>query len=100
MDQAASTVCEKGHALFLDCRSLATEQVPFDLAGAGLAILVIDSKAPHAHVSGEYAARRRSCEEAAKILGVAALRDIDLPALPDARARRDDEVMRRRVRHI
>src|SRR5258707_10995965 len=100
MDQAASTLCRAGHALFLDCRSLATEQVPFDLAAAGLAILVIDSKAPHAHVSGEYAARRRSCEEAAKLLGVAALRDIDVQTLPDVLSRLDDEVMRKRVRHV
>ncbi|GAA2326987.1 galactokinase [Dactylosporangium salmoneum] len=100
MDQSASTLCQEGHALFLDCRSLATEQVPFDLAAQGLAILVVDSKAPHAHVSGEYAARRRSCEEAAKILDVTALRDIDEAGLDAALARLDDEVMRRRVRHV
>jgi galactokinase len=100
MDQAASTLCRDGHALFLDCRSLATEQVPFDLAAAGLKILVVDSKAPHAHVDGEYAARRRACEEAAGILGVAALRDIDVDALPDALAKLDDETTRRRVRHV
>jgi galactokinase len=100
MDQSASTLCRAGHALFLDCRSLASEQVPFDLAAEGLAILVVDSKAPHAHVTGEYAARRRSCEEAAKILDVAALRDVDPAGLPAALARLDDEVMRRRVRHV
>ncbi|GAA3271828.1 galactokinase [Dactylosporangium vinaceum] len=98
MDQSASTLGRTGHALFLDCRSLATEQVPFDLAAQGLAILVVDSKAPHAHVTGEYAARRRSCEEAAKILDVAALRDVT--DLDGALARLDDEVMRRRVRHV
>ncbi|GGM41967.1 galactokinase [Dactylosporangium sucinum] len=100
MDQAASTLCRAGHALFLDCRSLATEQVPFDLAEAGLAILVVDSKAPHAHVTGEYAARRRSCEDAAKLLGVTALRDVDVAGLDGALAQLDDEVMRRRVRHV
>ncbi|WP_238006081.1 galactokinase [Dactylosporangium sp. AC04546] len=100
MDQAASTLCRAGHALFLDCRSLATEQVPFDVAEAGLAVLVIDSKAPHAHVTSEYAARRRSCEDAAKLLGVTALRDVDVAGLDDALAQLDDEVMRRRVRHV
>src|SRR4051812_12921829 len=74
MDQSTSIRCEDGKALFLDCRSLAVEQIPFDLAAAGLAILVINSNAPHQHVDGEYGARRRSCEEAAGILGVAALR--------------------------
>ncbi|WP_426506818.1 galactokinase [Dactylosporangium sp. McL0621] len=100
MDQSASTLCRAGHALFLDCRSLATEQVPFDLAAQGLAILVVDSKAPHAHVTSEYAARRRSCEEAAKILDVAALRDVEPDGLDAALARLDDEVMRKRVRHV
>src|SRR5262249_55517002 len=40
MDQFAATLCRPGHALFLDCRTLATEHIPFDLAGAGLAILL------------------------------------------------------------
>ncbi|MER7003349.1 galactokinase [Dactylosporangium sp. NPDC000555] len=100
MDQSAATLCREGHALFLDCRSMVAEQVPFDLAAQGLAILVVDSRAPHAHVSGEYAARRRSCEEAAKILGVPALRDIDPSGLPAVLERLDDEVTRKRVRHV
>lgn len=100
MDQSASIRCRPGHALFLDCRTLEVEHIPFDLAAAGLAILVIDSNAPHRHVSGEYAARRAACESAARTLGVAALRDV-LPAeLPQALSRLDDPVIRRRVRHV
>jgi len=98
MDQTASLRCRAGHALFLDCRSMATEHIPFDLAAVDLAILVIDTKAPHRHTDGEYGVRRRTCEEAARILGVPALRDVtdldaSLAALPD-------EVSRRRVRHV
>ncbi|MBU2662959.1 galactokinase [Actinoplanes bogorensis] len=100
LDQSASIRCREGHALFLDCRSYEVEQIPFDLAGQGLAILVINSNAPHQHVDGEYGARRKSCEEAARILGVPALRDISGAELDDALARLDDDVMRRRVRHI
>ena len=100
LDQSASIRCLEGHALFLDCRSYEVEQIPFDLAGEGLAILVINSNAPHQHVDGEYGARRKSCEEAARILGVPALRDISGAELDDALARLDDDVMRRRVRHI
>ena len=44
----------------------------------GLALSVIDTKAPHRHVDGEYASRRRDCEEAARLLGVPALRDTTL----------------------
>ncbi|GAA2549201.1 galactokinase [Winogradskya consettensis] len=100
MDQSASIRCEQGRALFLDCRSLEVEQIPFDLAAEGLAILIINSNAPHQHVDGEYGARRKSCEEAARILGVPALRDVSVDELDAALAKIDDEVTRRRVRHI
>jgi galactokinase len=104
MDQMASLHGREGHVVFLDMRSLQVEQVPFDLAEAGLALLVIDSKAPHAHVDGEYAERRRSCEEAARILGVPALRDVTVDGLDDASARLGDgpegDLLRKRVRHI
>jgi galactokinase len=98
MDQSASTLCQAGNALFLDCRSLETAQIPFDVAAAGLAVLVVDTKAPHRHVDGEYAARRSTCEAAASALGLPSLRDVS--DLDDALSRLDDEVMRRRVRHV
>ncbi len=100
MDQAASTLCQADHALFLDCRSFETRQVPIDLGAAGLEILVLDTKTPHALVDSEYATRRKSCEAAAAILGVAALRDVEANDLDDALGRLDDEEMRRRVRHV
>ena len=100
MDQMASLHGRAGHLVFLDMRSLAAEQVPFDPPAAGLDLLVVDTHAPHAHVDGEYAERRRSCEEAARILGVPALRDVPADGLDDALSRLDDEVMRRRVRHV
>ncbi|MEV0606883.1 galactokinase [Polymorphospora rubra] len=100
MDQAASIRCRAGHALFLDCRSLDLEHIPFDPAAAGLAVLVIDSRAPHRHVTGEYAARRAACESAARALGVPALRDVPLDGLAAALDRLDDDVVRRRVRHV
>ncbi len=95
MDQSASMLCEDGHALFFDTRSGEVEQVPFDVAAHGLAMLVVDTRAPHALVDGEYAARRASCERAAKLLGVPALRDASL----DDVSRLDGEVARR-ARHI
>ncbi|SCG52080.1 galactokinase [Micromonospora humi] len=100
MDQSAVVRGREGHALFLDCRSEEVEQIPFDLDAAGLAVLVVDSRAPHRHADGEYAARRRSCERAAATLGVAALRDVPVADLDAALARLDDEETRRRVRHV
>ncbi|HYI56714.1 MAG TPA: galactokinase [Microlunatus sp.] len=98
MDQAASTLCQAGHALFFDCRTFEVEQVPLDLAAAGLELLVLDTRTPHALVDSEYASRRASCEAAAQLLGVSALRDVtDVDA---ALTQLDDETMRRRVRHV
>ena len=98
MDQAASTLCTAGHALFFDCRTDAAEQVLLDTAGDGLEILILDTRTPHALVDSEYAARRASCEEAARLLGVPALRDVsDLGAALDQLS---DPVIRRRVRHV
>nr|WP_030501169.1 galactokinase [Micromonospora purpureochromogenes] len=100
MDQSAVIRGRAGHALFLDCRTEEVEQIPFDLDAAGLAVLVIDSRAPHRHADGEYAARRRSCEQGAAALGVAALRDVDVADVDAALARLDDDETRRRVRHV
>ncbi|HEX7745379.1 MAG TPA: galactokinase, partial [Micromonosporaceae bacterium] len=100
MDQSAVIRCRAGHALFLDCRSEEVEHIPFDLDAAGLAMLVVDSRAPHRHADGEYASRRKSCERAAGLLGVPALRDVSPDDLDDALARVDDDETRRRVRHV
>ena len=98
MDQAASTLCTADHALFFDCRSFAADQVPLDLAAAGLEILILDTRTPHDLVDSEYATRRTTCEEAARLLDVAALRDVD--DLDAALCRLPEETMRRRVRHV
>ena len=107
MDQSASMLATARHALFLDARTLESRQVPLALADAGLALLVIDSKTPHALVDGEYAARRRSCEAAATLLGVRALRDVTVDGLADAQTRleaaapaSDADILVRRMRHI
>ncbi|SDB95418.1 galactokinase [Sanguibacter gelidistatuariae] len=112
MDQAAALRTQAGHALLLDCRSLEVRQIPFDLAAEGLALLVIDTRAEHQLVDGQYAARRTTCEVAAEVLGVGTLREVtDLSgalamlAMPDALARltaagQDGQVVARRVRHV
>jgi galactokinase len=97
MDQSASLECTRGHALLLDCRSLATAQVPLDLAAAGAELLVLDTRARHEHAGGSYTSRRRACEQAAALLAVPALRDVtDLAQLD----RLPDPVLRRRARHV
>jgi galactokinase len=100
MDQSASLRCTAGHAILLDCRDGSVEQVPFDLAAHDLALLVMDTRAEHALVDGQYAKRRRSCERAAAELGVESLREVPFASLDEALARLPDPVVRRRARHI
>ncbi|MDZ5660437.1 galactokinase [Nocardioides sp. S-58] len=100
MDQLASLRGEEGHALFCDMRDLTSQSVPFDPGASGLALLVADTRAPHRHADGEYAARRRGCEEAARQLDVPALRDVGADDLDAALARLDDDELRRYVRHV
>ena len=100
MDQLVSLRGEAGHALFCDMRDLTTQSVPFDPAAAGLALLVVDTRAPHRHADGEYAARRSGCEEAARRLGVPALRDVSAADLDDSLASLHDDELRRYVRHV
>ncbi|HET9897657.1 MAG TPA: galactokinase [Streptosporangiaceae bacterium] len=76
MDQVAVLTCAEGRALLLDCRTGTGTQIPFDPSAAGLTMLIIDTRARHELTDGAYAARRTACEEAARALGVPALRDI------------------------
>jgi galactokinase len=99
LDQSASLLSLEGAALFIDCRDGSSSAVDLRLDSRGLAVLVIDTKARHEHVSGGYAARRAACEKAARALGVTALRDVTVPRLLAARGRLDDETYRR-ARHV
>lgn len=113
LDQSASLRCREGYALLLDFRPglSALESgvpVPFDLDTAGLTLLVVDTKAEHSHVDGEYGARRATCEQAAKLLGLDSLREIAPAlggmgidrALAELEPHDADGVLRRRVRHV
>jgi galactokinase len=99
MDQSASLLGEADAAVFLDCRTLASEVVPLGFAAAGLTLLVMDTGVSHSHATGGYRERRASCEAGAAAMGVASLRDLTVDDLTRAKAELDD-VTFRRVRHI
>jgi galactokinase len=96
MDQMAASLGQEREALFIDTRSLAVERIPLP---ATLEIAVIDSGITHQHAGGEYAIRRRESFEAARLLGVEWLRDVDasdlssLDGLPPLLARRARHVI-------
>ncbi|MFD5877138.1 MULTISPECIES: galactokinase [Streptomyces] len=99
MDQMASVCCAEGAALHLDSRSLEVRQVPFDLTGHGLRLLVLDTGVAHDLADGAYAALRAGCERAAALLGLAALRDLAEAELPGALAELPDGLAPL-VRHV
>ena len=82
MDQYASLLGQADSAVFLDCRTEEATVVPLRLRGAGLALVLIDTGERHSHAAGGYAARRASCERAARELGVPALRDVTPATCP------------------
>jgi galactokinase len=90
MDPAASSMGEAGHALLIDCadETIRTVRLP-----PGVGVLVGDTGVRHALAGGEYAARRRSCEAAARALGAASLRDVTPERLEaDAGLLQDDQL--------
>lgn len=97
MDQFASTMGQRDHLLLLDCRSQQVQGVP--MSDAGVRVLIINSNVKHELNSGEYAIRRRQCEEAARAMGVSSLRDATMAMLSDGRAGMP-EVVHRRARHV
>jgi len=97
MDQSASLLCQPGHALLLDCRSLEASQIPFDPAQGGSRLLLINTRARHELTAGEYGRRRAECARAARLLGVPSLRYLTDDG---ETARLSDPVLRRRARHV
>lgn len=73
MDQLISACGDAGHALLIDCRSLALFpiSIPDDLV-----VMIINSNKQRGLVGSEYNTRRQQCEEAANLFGVKALRDV------------------------
>lgn len=96
MDQMASAASEAGHALLIDCRSLATRAVPLPPATA---VVVMDTATRRGLVDSAYNERRQQCEAAAQQFGVPALRDVSITEFL-AHEETLDPLIRRRARHV
>lgn len=96
MDQFAVMLAEPDTALLLECRTLSTERLPFDLSAAGLVLLVVDTGVRHRIGDGAYTHRRAECERAAAEIGVSSLGDADLAQVMTV----TDGVLRRRAHHV
>ena len=102
MDQLVVALGREGHALLIDCRSLAPTFVPLD--GDRAQIVICDSKVKHELASSAYNERRAECERAVSLLapelpGVRALRDVS-PVELEASIGRLFPPVDRRARHV
>ncbi len=96
MDQMISACGKKDHAILIDCRSLQTTPVPIP---QGVSLLTLDTGKRRELTNTEYGKRREQCEEAARLLGVKALRDVT-PEQLAANADKLPEVIERRAAHV
>lgn len=92
MDPLASAGAPVGHALLIDCRSLALEPIAIP---ADWALLVVLSGVERGLAEGEYNARRAQCEAAAQALEVGSLRDATAQAVETL-----EPLLRKRARHV
>ena len=97
MDQFISVMGKKDHLLLLDCRSRKTELVP--MTDPSIELLITNTNVKHELTGGEYAKRRAQCEQGARVLGVASLRDADAGKLEQTRSKMDPTVYRR-AKHV
>jgi galactokinase len=96
LDQGVSGFGKKNRLVWIDCRGprFATVPLPEDAR-----FWIFNTHTKHALVDGLYAARHRSCLQAARALGVPLLADATLPQLRGAAARLKPEVFKR-AQHV
>ncbi len=102
MDQMIVVAGRKDHALLLDCRDLTRQFIPLD--SNELRVVIVNSMVKHELTGGEYAERRRQCEEGVKFFqksdpAIRALRDVKMVEVERAQDKMDDVVFRR-CRHV
>ncbi len=93
MDQMASSLADRDRMLFIDARTLEHRLVPLP---ADSELIVIDSGVARKLAGSKYNERRAECEEAARKLGVAALRDVEDPDAVESLP----PLLRQRARHV
>jgi galactokinase len=96
LDQGTSAFGAAGQLVHIDCRGPAFSRVPLP---AGTHLWIFNTKEKHALVDGLYATRHRECLEAARVLGVGWLTDLD-PAQLQAVAGRLTPAQMHRARHV
>jgi len=101
MDQFASHMGGKDHALFIDCRSLEHDWVPL---GTDLKVVVFNTGVKRELASSDYNVRRHQCQEGVKAFSkflphIKSLRDVSLCDFEKYQAELEPLIMKR-CRHV
>lgn len=101
MDQFASAMGKKDHAIFLNTADLSYEYASVKLDHAR--IVIANSNVKHSLVGSEYNVRRQQCESALKqlqaVTDIQALGDLDIPRFEEHKDAISDPVERNRAKH-
>ena len=101
MDQFASAMGKKDHAIFLDTADLSYQYAPLVLDGAK--IIVTNSNVKHSLVNSEYNVRRSECEKALEelqtVVKIEGLGDLTEEAFEANKSVIKDEVCVKRAKH-
>ena len=103
MDQFASAMGRKDHAIFLDCKNMKFELVPLVLDGCKLVITNTNKK--HSLASSKYNERRSECDEGFAILKKAlpeksCIGEISVEEFEANKHLIENEVVRKRIEHV
>ncbi|HEV8606423.1 MAG TPA: galactokinase [Tepidisphaeraceae bacterium] len=102
MDMTIVISGRAGQVMLLDCRDLSKQFVPLD--PNELRVVIVNSMVKHELSTGEYATRRKQCEEGVAYFrkqnaAIRALRDVTMSMVEDAKGHLSDVVWRR-CRHV
>ena len=102
MDQFASAMGKKNHAIFLNTDRLSFEYVPINLDG--MSLIITNTNKKHKLTDSEYNKRRDECDEALKVLqlrhNIKNLCDFSIEEFEMYKNEISSEVARKRAKHV
>lgn len=103
MDQFASAMGKKNHAIYLNCKDLSYKLVP--LALDGMKIVISNTNKKRSLATSKYNERRSECEQGLKQLqsvmkDITCLGDVSLEEFESNKSVITDDIVRKRVQHV
>ncbi|MCC6424971.1 MAG: galactokinase [Phycisphaerales bacterium] len=102
MDQTIVSSGREGHAMLFDCRNGTKQFIRID--EKELRVVIVNSMVKHELSGGEYALRRKQCEEGAAFFhrinpAIRSLRDVTIKQLDESKGKLDP-IIYKRCRHV